>query len=249
MKKKHTVIIVAILVLTLHSCSSNQENDYIENSSPPIADFSFTGDNKLAPANVKFENKSTYANTYLWDFGDGASSIDKNPIHKYSGGKYIVQLTSRGYGGTATVTKTVDIAFPPTPTSAKITKVTVSKIPLPTLFRQNSNTVYGLNLQFFIVNTENYEDQIFSPVYDNILESQLPLSWTGMTPKTINNLSTEYDVSVTKNGGQEIGKVSFKMLDYTVGSNPYPSRIILKQKTKKNSQENIIELILHVTWI
>ena len=32
---------------------------------------------------VIFENNSYYAETYLWDFGDGTTSTEKNPWHKY----------------------------------------------------------------------------------------------------------------------------------------------------------------------
>jgi len=46
-----------------------------------------------APATVKFTNTSTKATQYLWDFGDGKTSEDENPIHKYIlSGKYQVTL-------------------------------------------------------------------------------------------------------------------------------------------------------------
>jgi cyclophilin family peptidyl-prolyl cis-trans isomerase len=46
-----------------------------------------------APATVTFNNLSTKAETYLWDFGDGKSSSELNPSHRYIlSGKYNVTL-------------------------------------------------------------------------------------------------------------------------------------------------------------
>jgi len=43
---------------------------------------------------VSFTSSSTNASTYLWIFGDGSTSTEKNPIHTYSShGSYNVQLT------------------------------------------------------------------------------------------------------------------------------------------------------------
>lgn len=48
----------------------------------------------FAPLTVKFSDNSRLANSYAWDFGDGATSTDKNPTHLYAAvGKYTVKLT------------------------------------------------------------------------------------------------------------------------------------------------------------
>ncbi|MGQ1786406.1 MULTISPECIES: PKD domain-containing protein [unclassified Saccharicrinis] len=65
-----------------------------------IATIISTSNNKYAPCEVKFENKSTDANIYDWDFGDpssGASntSTESSPTHIYNkGGIYTVILTA-----------------------------------------------------------------------------------------------------------------------------------------------------------
>jgi len=59
----------------------------------PIAGFNYI----VANANnqVSFINTSHYAESYLWDFGDGSSSTDENPLHNYlSNGTYSVTLTA-----------------------------------------------------------------------------------------------------------------------------------------------------------
>ncbi len=50
------------------------------------------------PANVQFTNLSTSASSYLWDFGDGETSTETEPIHAYTAdGSYDVTLIA--YGG------------------------------------------------------------------------------------------------------------------------------------------------------
>ena len=46
-------------------------------------------------------------NTYLWDFGDGATSTEANPSHTYGAyGSYTVSLTVNGPRGTDSETRT-----------------------------------------------------------------------------------------------------------------------------------------------
>jgi Zn-dependent metalloprotease len=52
------------------------------------------------PAQVTFQNNSVSGFTYLWDFGDGNTSTDENPIHNYSSaGSYTVTLIAFGCNG------------------------------------------------------------------------------------------------------------------------------------------------------
>lgn len=58
----------------------------------PVADFEpdTTG---CSPLTVHFRNKSLYGETYIWGFGDGQFSVQKNPVHTYYvPGNYIVKL-------------------------------------------------------------------------------------------------------------------------------------------------------------
>ena len=57
----------------------------------PTAGFSYSG-TALA---LTFNNESTDAATYSWDFGDGNTSTDENPTNNYSAvGNYMVTLTA-----------------------------------------------------------------------------------------------------------------------------------------------------------
>jgi PKD repeat protein len=48
-----------------------------------VANFSTNIQEACSPAEFLFQNNSTGASTYSWDFGDGGSSNDQHPIHMY----------------------------------------------------------------------------------------------------------------------------------------------------------------------
>ncbi|QQR96192.1 MAG: PKD domain-containing protein [Bacteroidota bacterium] len=61
--------------------------------STPVADFSVPTQAFCAPALVNFNNLSTNATTYYWDFGDGSNSIATTPSHVYNvPGDYTITL-------------------------------------------------------------------------------------------------------------------------------------------------------------
>ncbi len=87
---------------------------------PPVADFSATPLTGNAPLIVQFNDLSTNATGWQWDFGDGGSSSQKNPSHTYqSAGSYTVRLTASNAAGQSIKTKTsyitVSQAPPPPP--------------------------------------------------------------------------------------------------------------------------------------
>lgn len=47
---------------------------------------------------VSFTNNSVFADEYMWDFGDGSTSIESNPVHVFPNeGYYIVTLSAWGF--------------------------------------------------------------------------------------------------------------------------------------------------------
>jgi len=65
----------------------------------PIAEFDTLVD-ECAPITIQFFSKSEYAETFLWEFGDGATSTAENPLYTYQfPGVYTVKLTVTGPGG------------------------------------------------------------------------------------------------------------------------------------------------------
>lgn len=58
----------------------------------PVAEFAYSGA-KVAPAKVAFDNKSKEGESYEWDFGDGTTSTEESPNHRYAtSGNYTVLL-------------------------------------------------------------------------------------------------------------------------------------------------------------
>ncbi len=75
--------------------------------SGPVADFTASPLSGQAPLQVAFSDLSTGELTiWLWDFGDGASSTQSDPVHTFQGeGTYSVTLTVSGPEGSATLTR------------------------------------------------------------------------------------------------------------------------------------------------
>jgi len=71
----------------------------------PTADFSAT---PQAPYTFSFTDLSVNATTWLWDFGDGATSTDQHPVHTYAtNGPFTVLLTAER--GTCEDTASVEL--------------------------------------------------------------------------------------------------------------------------------------------
>lgn len=70
----------------------------------PTAGFTYAIDGLT----VTFTNTSTLADTYLWDFGDGATSTEVNPVHTYAAnGIYEVTLTAYNANGENSYSTTI----------------------------------------------------------------------------------------------------------------------------------------------
>lgn len=85
-KKFNILFLLSLLGLVFTACS---EDDGKTPSTPPTAAFEFTV-NELV---VTFNNTSTNASSYIWNFGDGNNSTEANPTHTYaSAGTYEVEM-------------------------------------------------------------------------------------------------------------------------------------------------------------
>lgn len=60
-----------------------------------MAKFSLESEDRKAPTTLVFKNNSEKAESFIWDFGDGNTSTEESPSHKYFlSGKYKVKLTA-----------------------------------------------------------------------------------------------------------------------------------------------------------
>jgi len=72
----------------------------VQDMTDPVASFEIENGSGIVPLNVKFLDTSIFPETWLWDFGDGSTSITQNPMHVYrSAGTYSVTLTVMNSGG------------------------------------------------------------------------------------------------------------------------------------------------------
>lgn len=160
------------------------------------------------PFYVTFNNTSKNANSYKWDFGDGRTSFEKNPVHKYSGkGVYKVTLTVGGKGHD-TMTKNITITEP---TSCYVTSVKFNKIP-------KNNEYY--NIRF----TDDY--LFFETLYwytDWVLLSSanIPYTYNLKTKRKIDFSNSKYVMRLCRNSktsgnGTEIA--SWSMLTKNIQS-------------------------------
>jgi PKD repeat protein len=101
------------------TASSNGNEDAITHkivvSNPPapkapIAGFTPSSTNCMAPCLVNFTNQSQNATSYRWDFGDGATGTENNPSHRYAAlGQYQVRLVAINNAGEIADTKTITV--------------------------------------------------------------------------------------------------------------------------------------------
>ncbi len=93
------IMSLTFIIILVPSCKK------IEKDKPQI-DFFFSSDDFSVPSVVLFENKTTNATDYEWDFGDGTYSKEVNPSKTFTvEGTYSITLTAKGEGGTTSLKK------------------------------------------------------------------------------------------------------------------------------------------------
>ncbi|WP_424353230.1 PKD domain-containing protein [Methanosarcina mazei] len=141
----HTYTVAGLYSVSLTATGNNTSvtktvNEFINVTIPPIPNFSVNTTEGTFPLTVQFIDESQYSEIVEWNFGDGGSSTDRNPVHTYSeAGLYSISLVATGNG--TSVTKTVDdfinVTTPPVPDF--ITNVTEGTFPLTVQFTDNSS--------------------------------------------------------------------------------------------------------------
>ena len=87
---------ITIVAIVLNSCKED----------PPVCDFTYVA----TGLSVAFTSTATNSSTYSWEFGDGETSTDMNPVHVYGiGGSYEVKLSVTGEGGSDYKRETITV--------------------------------------------------------------------------------------------------------------------------------------------
>ncbi len=76
----------------------------------PLADFELSADSGLAPLLVSVSNRSSGAERFHWDFGDGATSSEREPAHLYvRPGLFVVELEACAMASCASAIRLVNV--------------------------------------------------------------------------------------------------------------------------------------------
>jgi PKD repeat protein len=129
------------LTVTHNVCVETQTQQIEILAIPPMVNFSYDPASGCTPLTVNFTNLSQFADpsTYLWNFGDQATSKMIDPIHTYyQPGKYSVSLSASNVTGqTITETKQAIIEVFPRPDAEFETKPKLIYIPGGILYTDN----------------------------------------------------------------------------------------------------------------
>lgn len=91
---------IIVMALFMFSCGEDPVD-------PPTVQISSSVDGYQ----VAFTALATNTDTYAWDFGNGETSTEQNPVYIYpQSGTYTATLTVTGEGGTADATETITIS-------------------------------------------------------------------------------------------------------------------------------------------
>ena len=93
------------------SCQSISTPVVVTVNPAPVSQFQILITTLRTLESIGFSNLSTGSVSWLWDFGDGKTSTDKNPLHDYTtGGSYIVKLAvTSDKGCQVTSSQSIDV--------------------------------------------------------------------------------------------------------------------------------------------
>ena len=164
---------------------------------PAVASFSASPTSGIAPLNVTFTNSSSGDfSSLLWNFGDGNTSSEINPVHYYSSsGVFTVSLTVTGLGGTDSEVKTDHITVY-SPTEAQFSGSPTSGIaPLSVSFTNLSSGDFTSQSWTF---GDGANSELFNPVHEYVTSGTYTVSLSvngpgGLDQEIKTNYITVYD--------------------------------------------------------
>jgi PKD repeat protein len=108
----------------------------------------------VVPMAVSFTNKSAGMSNLLWNFGDGQTSTNTNPVNNYTNaGTYTVTLYGDYNGVTYSLARTSYVVAKAAPVASFIGEITGGKAPLTVVFDNNSSNATAYAWSFGDGNT------------------------------------------------------------------------------------------------
>lgn len=221
---KQKILFITMITALFCACENRT-------STKPIAMFELK---VQQPMKVVLTNESSYATQYRWDFGDGSSSTESNPVHRYEKlGVYRIRLTAYnddGYSDECEANATIE-----TPTKCIFTGFGVTKIPY-------ENNYYQLQL------TDDYKAMKSTYTWTDwflLSSANIPYTYNFSSPVQL-DLSKTYVsriyVSSTKPSGQASGKGNYWAKITPADLKSYPESITYTW------QEHNIGLEVNFLW-
>jgi PKD repeat protein/type II secretory pathway component GspD/PulD (secretin) len=181
---------VSLTVVNAAGPSVATKSQYIvvsANSAPPTANFTANITGGSVPLTVQFTDTSTGDPTsWLWIFGDGATSTDQNSVHTYmASGTYNVSLTVSNSAGSGTETKQ--------------DYITVEQGTITITIPQNGNATIGDEIHLSGMNTDSAVTYLFltGPGLDttgvSLMNFSVPV--VNNNPSTFSRVNVELDDS------------------------------------------------------
>ncbi|MFM7399442.1 MAG: PKD domain-containing protein, partial [Bacteroidota bacterium] len=97
---------VSLQATNIYGSNTSSQTGYVTIIGAPVAGFDYSA----VLGTVTFNSTSQGADSYLWNFGDGGTSTEANPVHVYNqSGTYTVTLTVTNDCGAATLEQTINV--------------------------------------------------------------------------------------------------------------------------------------------
>ncbi|WP_274924109.1 PKD domain-containing protein [Methanogenium marinum] len=127
---------VSLTITNVVDEDTTEEVGYITVTNPMTVDFTATPVTGYAPLTVTFTDETTESpSAWLWEFGDGDTSVEQNPVHTYEcAGVYSVSLTATNVYGSKTAEKErfVTVSYPNDGGNSDDSTPFVKQTPTPT---------------------------------------------------------------------------------------------------------------------
>lgn len=185
-----------------------ERNTPIPQDPKQTAKFAINKNNPNAGEIVNFTDQTTNARSWLWNFGDGYTSQERNPTHVYNfAGNYIIMLSVNGTGKDVS-TQTLKVSAPiiapaPTPTSADAILPTPSlpvKMDLATTLKSKFQEIARSS------NDELKTNIYYNDLLPNVADENMPVK-ISRNGQQIEDTFYDYYNSLNIQGGQQISRV------------------------------------------
>ena len=213
MIRNHFTLVSSLLwTLLLIITGCGDENNPVAPVPDPVASFSYSG-STVTPAQITFINQSENADRFYWDFGDGRTSIQTNPVITFqTAGTFTTMLIASSSATSKADTATGSLTL--TPGSVFLQSVTIIDIPwLDGAGGPWDNNGTGPDLQLFVSQSGNA--LLESGEMANVTENSFPIRLNVLPEYLLTDWSNAYRFDLYDNdppfSPEHMGYTSFNV--------------------------------------